>query len=65
MGEARGVHTFRVLLEVRPSDGGAFQTELNLPVREKNLSKLHTDTVIQVKYLPGDTRRVIFERAVS
>ena len=65
MGEARGVHTFRVLLEVRSPDGGAFQTEINLPVREKNLSKLHTDTVIQVKYLPGDTRRVIFDKALS
>jgi hypothetical protein len=38
---------------------------MNLPVRAQNVAKVHPDLVMQVKYLPGDTRRVIFDRAAA
>ena len=62
---ARGVHTYRILLEVRPADASSFRTEMNLPVREQNVSKMQPGLQMQVKYLPGDTRRVVFDRATG
>jgi hypothetical protein len=59
------IHTFRLLLEVRPDNAPPFQAQMNLPIRASSLAKLHENTILQVKYLPGDPDSVIFNRVIS
>jgi len=55
------VHSFKVLLEVRPETGQPFRAEILLPVRSENLSRAQPGAVIRVKYLPNDPGSVIFD----
>jgi hypothetical protein len=59
------IHTFRLLLEVRPNSAPPFQAQMNLPVRASGLNKLHQNTILEVKYLPDDPNSVIFNRTLS
>jgi hypothetical protein len=64
-GRGGTVHTFRLLLEVRPANAPPFQAQMSLPVRAGSLAKLHENTIIEVKYLPQDPNSVIFNRVIS
>ena len=56
------VRVFKLLVEVQPLDGSpAYPAEMTLPVREQNVPRAQPGTTIQVKYLPGEPERVIFE----
>jgi hypothetical protein len=59
------VHTFRLLLEVRPSHDPPFQAQMNMPVRQHNLAHLHENTILQVKYLPNNPDSVVFNKLLS
>lgn len=59
------VHTFRLLLEVRPPQGLPFQAQMNMPVRHHNLAHLHENTILQVKYLPNNPNSVVFNKLLS
>jgi hypothetical protein len=59
------VHAFKLLLEVQPTNGQPFQSELLVPVRSASLAKAQPGAVIQVKYLPHDPSRLIFYRSPS
>jgi hypothetical protein len=64
-GRAGTIHTFRLLLQVQPDNAAPFQAEMNLPVRASSLAKLHENTVLEVKYLPGEPNSVIFNRVIE
>lgn len=56
------VRVFKLLVEVQPLDGSApYPAEMTLPVREQNVPRAQPGTTIQVKYLPGNPERVIFD----
>ena len=56
------VRVFKLLVEVQPLDGTPpYPAEMLLPVREQNVPRAQPGTTIQVKYLPGEPERVIFE----
>lgn len=57
------VHTMRMWIEVDPPNGTQFRTELQVPVREQSMHKAQPGGVFEVRYLPGDSRRVMFHRA--
>lgn len=56
------VHFFRVLLEVTPAQAPPFQAQLNLPVRAQSVHKLHPHTQLEVRYLPNNVERMVFNR---
>jgi hypothetical protein len=62
LGRTR-LHTFLILLEVRPKDAPAFQARAIIPVREENVARIHQGEIIQVKYLPGNPDSVIFHQS--
>jgi hypothetical protein len=47
------VDLFRVWVEVQPQGERPFRAQVTLAVMKDHLSRLHPDTVMQVKYLPG------------
>ncbi len=55
------VYTFKVLLEVQPTESEPFQDTLIIPVREKNLSKMRHGAAIRVKYKPGVEGSLLFD----
>ena len=55
----------RLLVDVEPSGEPNFQAEIQLLVREKNLSKAQPGAVVEVKYLPRDHQRVLFHKPVT
>lgn len=55
------VHTFKVLLEVRPEDAPAFQAEMLLPVRHENLERVRTGVDFKVKYLRDNPQRLVYQ----
>lgn len=59
------VHTFKVLVEVQPYQNHPFEAEMYMPVRAKNLSRFHKDTVFQVKYLASNPPQLIFHQTAE
>ena len=57
------VHTYKIVLEVRPKDTSPFQAEAIIPVREANIARVRQGQVIQVKCLPGIPGSVIFHQS--
>jgi len=49
----RIVHTLKVLVEVRPTEGASFQDSLIVALRAENLEKIREGSTIWVKYRPG------------
>jgi len=55
------VHTFKVLLQVYPEDAPAYQAEMLLPVRDKNLARVRTGVDFKVKYLRENPQRLVYQ----
>jgi hypothetical protein len=65
IGDVRGISTFRVALQVQPLNQATFESEISLPVRPASIGRLHPGTMLQVRYLPGDPRSVIFDKGLD
>ncbi len=57
------LHTYLIVLEVRPKDAPPFQAQAVIPVRDENIDRVRQGAVIQVKYLPGKPGSVIYHQA--
>ena len=55
------VYTFKVLLNVQPTNGVPFQDTMIVPVREQKLDKMRQGTAIWVKYKPGQAGTLLFD----
>ncbi|NJN54540.1 MAG: hypothetical protein HC804_07170 [Anaerolineae bacterium] len=49
----RSFHVFRVILSIQPEEGRPFQTDMLLPVRDKNITRLHEGSRFEVKFARG------------
>jgi hypothetical protein len=65
IGKAGNAYAFRLLVNVQPQDGAAFQTEMNVAVGEKRISKLQNGMRLNVKYLPNQPDSVLYEGAIE
>ncbi len=65
IGKAGKAYAFRLLVNIQPQDGAAFQTEMNVAVGEKRISKVQNGLRINVKYLPNQPDSVLYEGAIA
>jgi hypothetical protein len=65
IGKAGNAYAYRLLVNVQPQDGAAFQTEMNVAVGEKRISKLQNGLRLNVKYLPNQPDSVLYEGAIT
>jgi hypothetical protein len=65
IGKAGNAYAYRLLVNVQPQDGAAFQTEMNVAVGEKRISKLQNGMRLNVKYLPNQPDSVLYEGAIE
>lgn len=59
IGRAKGVVSYRLLLEVRDSSGATFRAEKTLPVPEARVSRITEGRQFRVKYFAGDPSSVV------
>jgi uncharacterized Zn finger protein (UPF0148 family) len=64
IGKAGNAYAYRLLVNVQPQEGAAFQTEMNVAVGEKRVSKLQNGLRLNVKYLPNQPDSVLYEGAL-
>lgn len=63
IGAAVRIHTFRVLVEVRPVGEPSFFAHMNLPVHKDRLDRLHPGRTFWVKYRSGEPESVLFSHS--
>lgn len=61
IGRLKYVHVFRAWLEIRPLAEPPFRAEIDLTVRQQNLSLMRAGEWIQVLYKPGDPLLVVYD----
>jgi uncharacterized Zn finger protein (UPF0148 family) len=57
------VHVLKLLLEIQPAGGQAYQAEMLLPVRDANLKRAAVGTTLRVRYRRDRPTRLVYQES--